>query len=190
MNPDDKPKTCPRCDRDLHWRDFYKRPNGKPRGYCKLCDATAVTAHRRAHGVKPAATPQNRRPAPPAGMKWCYICKAHHPIADFANDRSQNDGHDEVCRIARKQRQAEYRRLHPEQERNRNTSRNRLVGHRQRVGRDRTIYHAPAPDPTWPPQRGTIVKYGIHQYRVLAVKDDYLQLSNGAIITMDEIATA
>lgn len=51
-------------------------------------------------GITPAQYLAHQR----AGEKWCTDCQAWHPRDDFGRDRSQRDGLDRRCKIARKVR--------------------------------------------------------------------------------------
>ena len=37
-----------------------------------------------------------------AGLKWCFGCKAWHPVDHFGADRTRGDGRARACRAARR----------------------------------------------------------------------------------------
>jgi hypothetical protein len=177
METEQQPKWCPSCQRDLTWAAYTKRPNGKPRGYCRQCES-AMCRTRSAR--KRAGEPNPPRPSSnaPPGYKWCYACKEYHHKNNFHHDRSQADGYADTCKAKRRAIQAASR------ERNRDKERARA-----KIAYDQRKLTPPITTDR-PPTRGSLVHYSGMIYRVTAVAGERVQLSSGAIVTLNDIATA
>lgn len=102
-------------------------------------------------------------------MKKCYKCgPTPQPLENFANDRSQRGGKDQLCKVHRRLVQAKFRAAHRESERA------RIGDYRARV-KAATL---PLPPLTVAPH--AVVQLGDARYRIVQIAPAAVRLSNGA----------
>lgn len=100
-------KQCPSCAQELALSSFGVRPDGRPRGYCRACEAVKRKAHAPASSGAPkkkraprvsslpvkepevSKLPKVRVPKPRPEIKACKDCLQELPISAF---RQRSDG--------------------------------------------------------------------------------------------------